>query len=114
MGDDESIDDWESGGDDESAGDWSEQDQGDADDADEPGAREVAREEREAMYPMTGYVLVRVDYEEPPGAALTAVAQYGSLSSVELPTDGPITTYVVSDADGNAYDRDAVENASDR
>lgn len=79
---------------------------------DEPGAMEIAEEEREAMYPMTGYALVRVNYEEPPGEALTKVGHYGSLSSVEMPPNGPMTTYVVYGEDGTAYDRNAVEKES--
>lgn len=71
----------------------------------EPGSLEIAEAEREAMYPMTGYVLVRIDYSEPPGEALTKVEQHGSLTTVTMPDDGPMHTYVVYDADGNAYGR---------
>ncbi|NHN41602.1 hypothetical protein G9C85_08120 [Halorubellus sp. JP-L1] len=78
----------------------------------ESGEFETARSERAAMYPMTGYALVRIDYEEPPGEALTKVAHYGRLEAVEVPSAGPMTEYVVYDADGNAYDRDAISEAS--
>lgn len=70
---------------------------------------DVARTEREAMYPMTGYALVRIEYQEPPGEALTKVAHYGRLGAVELPEPAPMTAYVVYDADGNAYRREDVE-----
>lgn len=80
-----------------------------ADGADESDGFDVARTEREAMYPMTGYALVRVEYQEPPGEALTEVAHYGRLGAVELPDRAPMTAYVVYDADGNAYRREDVE-----
>jgi len=83
------------------------------DQEDEPDGFETARSEREALYPMTGYALVRIDYEEPPGEALTKVAHYGRLTAVDVPSAGPMTEYVVYDADGNAYDRDAVAEVDD-
>jgi hypothetical protein len=76
---------------------------------DTPDEREVARAERESMYPMTGYALVRVEYQEPPGEALTEVGHYGRLEDVELPDSAPMVAYVVYDADGNAYRRADVE-----
>lgn len=79
---------------------------------DDDGGFDIALAEREAMYPMTGYALVRIEYQKPPGDALTEVAHYGRLSSVDMPEDGPMTTYVVYDEAGNAYDRDDVEEAS--
>jgi DNA topoisomerase IB len=78
-------------------------------DEDGPDEREVARAERESMYPMTGYALVRVEYQEPPGEALTKVRQYGRLEAVELPDSAPMVAYVVYDAEGNAYRRADVE-----
>lgn len=71
--------------------------------------REVARTERESMYPMTGYALVRVEYQEPPGEALTKVGHFGRLGDVELPDPAPMVAYVVYDAEGNAYRRADVE-----
>jgi hypothetical protein len=76
---------------------------------DEPDGLAVARAEREAMYPMTGYVLVRVEYQEPPGEALTEVGHYSHLGDVELPEPSPMVAYVVYDAEGNAYRRADVE-----
>lgn len=81
-------------------------------DDDDASGFDIARAEREEMYPMTGYALVRVEYEKPPGEALTKVEHYGRLSSIDMPDDGPMTTYVVYDAEGNAYDRDDVEESS--
>ena len=78
-------------------------------DEDGPDEREVARAERESMYPMTGYALVRVEYQEPPGEALTEVGHYGRLEDVELPDPAPMVAYVVYDAEGNAYRRADVE-----
>jgi hypothetical protein len=77
--------------------------------ADGPDAREEARAEREAMYPMTGYALVRVEYQEPPGEALTEVGHFGRLDDVEVPDPAPMVAYVVYDAEGNAYRRADVE-----
>jgi hypothetical protein len=76
-----------------------------------PDGFETAREERESMYPMTGYALVRIEYQEPPGEALTEVAHYGRLEDVELPDPAPMEAYVVYDADGSAYRRADVEAA---
>lgn len=78
---------------------------------DGPDGFETAREERESMYPMTGYALVRIEYQEPPGEALTEVAHYGRLGDVELPDPAPMAAYVVYDAEGNAYRRADVEAA---
>ena len=78
-----------------------------------PDGFETAREERESMYPMTGYALVRIEYQEPPGEALTEVAHYGHLGDVDLPDPAPMTAYVVYDADGNAYRRADVEAAGE-
>lgn len=78
-------------------------------DEDGPDGFETARAERESMYPMTGYALVRIEYQEPPGEALTEVAHYGRLADVELPDPAPMTEYVVYDAEGNAYRRADVE-----
>lgn len=71
--------------------------------------REQAGSEREAMYPMTGYALVRVESQEPPGEALAKVGRFGRLEDVELPDSAPMVGYVVYDAEGNAYRRADVE-----
>ena len=78
-------------------------------DEDGPDEREVARAERESMYPMTGYALVRVEYQEPPGEALAEVGHYRRLEDVELPDPAPMVAYVVYDAEGDAYRRADVE-----
>jgi hypothetical protein len=78
-------------------------------DDDGPDEREVARAERESMYPMTGYALVRIEYREPPGEALSKVGHFGRLEAVELPEPAPMVAYVVYDAEGNAYRRADVE-----
>ena len=95
---------WDEG--DSTAGNAVEDDEG-------PDGFETAREERESMYPMTGYALVRIEYQEPPGEALTEVAHYGHLGDVDLPDPAPMTAYVVYDADGNAYRRADVEAAGE-
>lgn len=82
----------------------------DVPDDDGPSPSELAREEREAMYPMSGYALVEIDYAEPPGEGLTKVGQFGSMAAIEFPegSDANID-YVVYDADGNAYRQSEVD-----
>ena len=64
----------------------------------------AGRREREAMYPDQGYVLVRIDYNSPPGDALEQVATYESLDEIDsIPSDTDWEGYVVYDSEGNAY-----------
>ena len=72
-------------------------------DDDEPNMS-VGRRERGAMYPDQGYVLVRIDYNSPPGDALEKVATYESLDAIgSIPSDTDWEGYVVYDSEGNAY-----------
>lgn len=60
--------------------------------------------EREAMYPDEGYVLVRIDYNSPPGDALEQVSTYESLDEINsIPLDTDWEGYVVYDSEGNTY-----------
>jgi len=55
---------------------------------DESSGRSAGRHDREAMYPDQGYVLVRIDYNSPPGDALEEVATYESLDEIgSIPSD---------------------------
>lgn len=65
-----------------------------------------ARREREAMYPDQGFVLVRIDYDSPPGEALEKVADYESLDEIgSIPSDTDWEGYVVYDSEGFAYSK---------
>jgi hypothetical protein len=71
---------------------------------DEESNLAAGRCEREAMYPDNGFVLVRIDYNSPPGDALEEVAIYESLEEVgTIPSDTDWEEYVVYDSEGNAY-----------
>ncbi|AKH98632.1 hypothetical protein [Halanaeroarchaeum sulfurireducens] len=71
---------------------------------DESSGMSAGRREREAMYPDNGCVLVRIDYNSPPGEALEQVATYESLDGIHsIPEDTDWEGYVVYDSDGNAY-----------
>lgn len=71
---------------------------------DESSGKSAGRREREAMYPNQGCVLVRIDYNSPPGDALEKVATYESLDEVgSIPSDTDWEGYVVYDSEGNTY-----------
>lgn len=70
----------------------------------EDSGMSAGRREREAMYPDEGCVLVRIDYNSPPGDALERVGTYESLDEIgSIPADTDWEGYVVYDSEGNAY-----------
>ncbi|WP_135666493.1 hypothetical protein [Halorhabdus rudnickae] len=55
---------------------------------DESSGLSADRREWEAMYPNQGYVLVRFDYNSPPGDALEKLATHESLDEIDgIPSD---------------------------
>jgi len=60
-----------------------------------------------SLMPDTGYALIEVDRGEPPGTAGAVLAQFDDGDGVRIPPDGPMETYVVYDAEGNAYTRES-------